>query len=262
MKMLINHPFHLVNPSPWPIITSVSTMNLMVGLLKWSQTMNSDLLLLSFMSTSIASYQWWRDIVREGTFQGMHTLQVQSSLKLGMITFILSEILFFTSFFWGYFHASLSPSMEIGSSWPPTSIIPFNPLSMPLLNTMILLCSGMTITWSHFNLLKNNIMTTQNNLMMTFLLGLYFTIIQSYEYYQAPFSLSDGIYGSVFFMMTGFHGIHVIIGTWFIIISWIRIMKNHLTKTHHLGFEMSAWYWHFVDVVWLFLFLSIYWWGK
>nr|YP_007474193.1 cytochrome c oxidase subunit III [Hackeriella veitchi]ACV96705.1 cytochrome c oxidase subunit III [Hackeriella veitchi] len=262
MKRLINHPFHLVDTSPWPIVISINLMSLMVGILQWMQMMDKTLLMMSLTPLLLTMFQWWRDINRESTYQGKHTIQVQIGLKLGMMLFILSEIMFFLSFFWSYFHASLSPSHESGLIWPPTSIITFDPMSMPLLNTMILLCSGMTITWSHFNMISNNMMSSQNNLLITILLGMYFTTIQMYEYFQAPFSLSDGIYGSVFFMMTGFHGFHVIIGTCFLITCWMQLKAKHLTHTHHLGFELCAWYWHFVDIVWLMLFVSIYWWGK
>nr|AFI23544.1 cytochrome c oxidase subunit III [Peloridora minuta] len=262
MKLHLNHPFHLVNPSPWPIINSLNLMNLLLGLLKWTQTTSMNLVMLSMISIVITSLQWWRDMIRESTFQGLHSMQVQLGLKMGMIMFIISEVMFFISFFWAYFHTSLSPSMEIGLNWPPSSIIPFNPMSMPLLNTMILLCSGMTITWSHYCMVNNNMKNSQKTTLMTLLLGLYFSSIQTYEYLQAPFSISDSIYGSTFFVMTGFHGIHVFIGTCFIGVEWMRTLKNQFSKVRHLGIEMAAWYWHFVDVVWLFLFIAIYWWGK
>nr|ADZ47919.1 cytochrome c oxidase subunit III [Xenophyes cascus] len=262
MKSLNNHPFHLVTKSPWPIINSMGIMSLMVGMLKWIHTMNINLLMFALLATIGTNIQWWRDITRESMFQGTHTEKVSSGLKLGMILFIISEVLFFTSFFWSYFHSSLVPSHDIGAMWPPLGVSAINPSSLPLLNTMILISSGMTITLSHYNMLSNKMKSSSNNIMITIMLGLCFTSIQIYEYFQSPFTIKDNIYGSSFFMLTGFHGIHVVIGTWFMIISLMRALNNHFSKTHHLNFELAAWYWHFVDVVWLFLFIFIYWWGS
>nr|AZL35846.1 cytochrome c oxidase subunit III [Ectemnonotum fruhstorferi] len=260
--MMKNHPFHMVNYSPWPITGSMGTMTFMSGMLMWFNKLNYSLLMVGMMIILLTMIQWWRDIIRESTFQGMHTKIVSKGMKWGMIMFILSEIMFFLSFFWSFFHNSLSPSMEIGMTWPPKGIVSFNPLSIPLLNTMILLSSGMTITWSHHSLINNNYNQATQSMFITILLGIYFSMLQLYEYIESPFTISDSIYGSTFFMATGFHGIHVLIGTTFIMVSLKRQMSFHFSNYHHFGFEASAWYWHFVDVIWLFLYISIYWWGN
>nr|YP_010952949.1 cytochrome c oxidase subunit III [Empoascanara circumscripta]WMQ52392.1 cytochrome c oxidase subunit 3 [Empoascanara circumscripta] len=257
-----NHPFHLVDKSPWPLTGSIGLMTLMLGLIMWFHKINMNLFMLSILIIMLTMIQWWRDVTRESTFQGLHTMKVVLGMKMGMILFITSEILFFLSFFWAFFHSSLSPSMEIGLIWPPKGIMPFNPMNVPMLNTMILLSSGITITWAHNSLINKNFNQMIQSTIMTVMLGLYFSILQLYEYLESPFCISDSIYGATFFMATGFHGLHVIIGTLFIMVSLIRMFKLHMSKNHHVGFEASAWYWHFVDVVWLFLYISIYWWGN
>nr|ARH54959.1 cytochrome c oxidase subunit 3 [Curculionidae sp. 5 AH-2016] len=257
-----NHPYHLVDQSPWPILGSFSLFSFMLGLIKWFHFHETNLLFWSMMTNILVMYQWWRDIVRESTFQGLHTSYVVKGLRWGMILFITSEVMFFFAFFWAFFHASLSPSIELGMNWPPKGIITFNPLEIPLLNTLILLSSGLTITWSHHTLMENDYYQSLISLSITVLLGIYFTLLQAYEYKKAPFSIADSVYGSTFFMTTGLHGLHVIIGTTFLFICLIRMYFNHFSCTHHFGFEAAAWYWHFVDVVWLFLYISIYWWGS
>jgi len=207
-------------------------------------------------------FQWWRDITRERTFQGFHTKKVLLGLKWGIILFIISEIFFFISFFWSFFHSSLSPSIELGINWPPINIYSFDPFKIPLLNTIILLSSGISITWAHHRLLINNFKQIYKRLIITILLGIYFSILQLLEYLEAQFSISDSIYGTTFFISTGFHGLHVLIGTSFLLICLIRHQFNNFSNNHHFGFEAAAWYWHFVDVVWLFLYISIYWWGN
>nr|ANJ70591.1 cytochrome c oxidase subunit 3 [Noterus clavicornis BMNH1425090]UPX88478.1 cytochrome c oxidase subunit III [Noterus clavicornis] len=256
-----NHPFHLVDFSPWPLTGALGTFIMMSGLIKWFHLFNMNLMIMGIMIIGLTMIQWWRDITREGTFQGLHTFNVTMGLKWGMILFITSEIFFFISFFWSFFHSSLSPTIEIGAIWPPVNIYTFNPLQIPLLNTLILISSGISVTWAHHSLMENNYKQSIQGLMITVILGIYFTILQAFEYYESPFSISDSIYGSTFFMATGFHGIHVIIGTLFLLICLIRQMFNHFSQIHHFGFEAAAWYWHFVDVVWLFLYISIYWWG-
>nr|YP_010274818.1 cytochrome c oxidase subunit III [Capila translucida]UJV31510.1 cytochrome c oxidase subunit III [Capila translucida] len=257
-----NHPYHLVDYSPWPLTGAIGTMTFVTGLIKWFHNFNINLLILGYLIIILTMYQWWRDICREGTFQGKHTISVLMGLRWGMILFIISEIFFFVSFFWAFFHSSLSPNIEIGAMWPPLNIIPFNPFQIPLLNTIILITSGITVTWAHHALMENNFSQTKQSLFITILLGIYFTILQTYEYYEAPFTIADSIYGSTFFMATGFHGLHVIIGTIFLFTCFIRHLLNHFSNKHHFGFEAAAWYWHFVDVVWLFLYISIYWWGN
>nr|UPL65343.1 cytochrome c oxidase subunit III [Piesma cf. maculatum] len=262
MKMINNHPFHLVDYSPWPLVGSIGAMTTTTGMVLWFHKNEMYLFYLGMMINLMTMYQWWRDIVREGTFQGKHTEKVTEGLKLGMILFIISEVFFFISFFWGFFHSSLSPTIEIGMNWPPKGIKTFNPMEIPLLNTMVLLSSGLTVTWAHHSMMNNLYKQTSKALGMTVTLGVFFTILQGYEYKEASFCISDSIYGSSFYMATGFHGIHVIIGTTFLLVCLIRQLKFHFSSHHHFGFEAAAWYWHFVDVVWIFLYISIYWWGS
>nr|YP_009455660.1 cytochrome c oxidase subunit III [Saturnia haraldi]AUG90764.1 cytochrome c oxidase subunit 3 [Saturnia haraldi] len=262
MKTSFNHPYHLVDYSPWPLTGAIGALTLVTGLVKWFHNFNMNLLILGYMITILTVYQWWRDVCREGSYQGKHTIMVTKGLRWGMILFIVSEIFFFVSFFWAFFHSSLSPNIEIGAMWPPLSIMLFNPFQIPLLNTIILISSGVTVTWAHHALMENNFSQTTQSLFITILLGMYFTFLQAYEYIEASFCIADSIYGSTFFMATGFHGLHVMIGTIFLLICFMRHMNNHFSKNHHFGFEAAAWYWHFVDVVWLFLYISIYWWGN
>lgn len=257
--MAQNHPFHLVTPSPWPIIISFRLFNNLIRIIRWFHNFNY-FIILTIPPTLLCIFQWWRDVIREATFQGLHTSVVYNNMRRGIILFIISEILFFFSFFWAYFHSSLAPRIEIGQLWPPLGIKPFNPFDIPLLNTIILVSSGLTITWSHHSILNIKFTERKKRLTITIILGIYFTILQLIEYKEAPFTIADSIYGSTFFITTGFHGIHVIIGTIFLIVTIIRLIKNHFSSNHHFGFEAAAWYWHFVDVVWLFLYISIYWW--
>nr|AIZ02934.1 cytochrome c oxidase subunit III [Tirumala limniace]APL97266.1 cytochrome c oxidase subunit III [Tirumala limniace] len=262
MSLNHNHPYHLVDYSPWPLTGAIGVMTLVTGLIKWFHNFNMNLLILGYMITLLTMFQWWRDVCREGTFQGKHTILVSNGLRWGMILFIVSEIFFFISFFWAFFHSSLSPNIEIGAIWPPMMILPFNPFQVPLLNTIILISSGITVTWAHHALMQNNFTQTSQGLFFTVILGIYFSILQAYEYIEASFTIADSIYGSTFFMATGFHGLHVIIGTIFLSICLIRHINFNFSMNHHFGFEAAAWYWHFVDVVWLFLYISIYWWGN
>lgn len=261
MTNINNHPYHLVDYRPWPLTGAIGTITLVTGIIKWFHNFNINLLILGYIITLLTIYQWWRDICREGTLQGKHTILVSKGLRWGIILFIISEIFFFISFFWAFFHRRLSPNIEIGSMWPPISIIAFNPFHIPLLNTIILITSGVTVTWAHHALIERNFSQTSQGLFITIILGIYFSFLQAYEYLEAPFTISDRIYGSTFFMATGFHGLHVIIGTIFLLICLIRHINNHFSINHHFGFEAAAWYWHFVDVVWLFLYIRIYWWG-
>uniref|UniRef100_A0AB39A5A3 Cytochrome c oxidase subunit 3 n=1 Tax=Sophonia unicolor TaxID=3237925 RepID=A0AB39A5A3_9HEMI len=256
-----NHPFHLVDKSPWPIVGSIGLMTITSGMIMWFHMLNMNLMILGMIIIILTMIQWWRDVIRESTFQGLHTKKVIISMKWGMILFITSEVLFFSSFFWAFFHSSLSPDIQIGNQWPPLGIKPFNPINIPMLNTMILLCSGISMTWAHNAILVKNYTQTIQSMTITVMLGLYFSCLQMYEYMESPFCISDSVYGSTFFMSTGFHGLHVIIGTVFITISLYRMKNLHFSSIHHVGFETAAWYWHFVDVVWLFLYIMVYWWG-
>jgi cytochrome c oxidase subunit 3 len=212
---------------------------------------------------------WWRDVIREGEHEGHHTTTVQLGLRYGMVLFIVSEVMFFVAWFWAFFDASLFSGEAIqaarveftGGHWPPNGVEVFNPWHLPLVNTIILLTSGTTCTWAHHALRENKRGGLIWGLVLTILLGITFTAVQAYEYAHAAFGFTDGIYSSTFFMATGFHGFHVIIGTIFLIVCLGRAMVGHFKPNHHFGFEAAAWYWHFVDVVWLFLFVSIYYWG-
>jgi heme/copper-type cytochrome/quinol oxidase subunit 3 len=206
-------------------------------------------------------YFWFGDIIQEGTREGEHTLLVQQGLRFGMILFIVSEIFFFVSFFWAFFHFALSPNIFIYCVWPPIGVTTLDPWSIPCLNTVILLSSGVTLTWAHRLILLNKEVGATHTLLTTIFLGVIFTLLQIFEYTQTTFSINDSAYGSIFFVATGFHGLHVLVGTIFLAVCYIRLRKGHFTPTRHLGFECAAWYWHFVDVVWLFLFTTIYWWG-
>lgn len=257
------HPFHLVDPSPWPIFASFAAFLSTVGGVMYMHAYSGGGLVLSLGQSMIlySMFVWWRDVVRESTYEGHHTSLVQLGLRYGMILFIVSEVMFFLAFFWAFFHSSLAPSVEIGAVWPPKGIQVLNPWEIPFLNTLILLSSGAAVTWAHHAILAGKREQAIIGLTLTVLLAVFFTAFQAYEYLEAPFTISDGIYGSTFFLATGFHGFHVFIGTVFLLVCLIRYIQYHFTKKHHFGFEAAAWYWHFVDVVWLFLFVSIYYWG-
>lgn len=257
------HPYHLVDPSPWPLIAAMGCLFLTFGLVMffhgyvgWSLMVTT-----GFVTVFYVMYVWWRDIVREATYEGQHTNQVQAGLRNGMILFIISEVMFFFAFFWAFFHSALAPVPEIGSLWPPLGIETIDAWGVPLLNTVILLSSGVTVTWAHHAIVCGNRKNAIQGLFATIIFAIFFTFLQGLEYVDAGFTISDSVYGSTFFLATGFHGFHVIVGTIFLIISTMRLINHHFTKEHHFGFEAAAWYWHFVDVVWLFLFVVIYWWG-
>ena len=255
------HDYHLVEPSPWPALAAFSALLLFGGAVLYLHDITAWVMVVGAVLTAYTMFVWWRDVVREATFQGDHTRVVQFGLRYGMVLFIASEVMFFVAWFWAYFNASLFPTEAIGGIWPPEGIQTFDAWDVPFLNTLILLTSGTTVTWAHHALKEGNQRSLINGLWLTVLLGLVFTSLQAYEYAHATFSFQGGIYGSTFFMATGFHGAHVIIGTLFLAVCLIRAYKGHFTPDHHFGLEAAAWYWHFVDVVWLFLFTSIYWWG-
>lgn len=259
-----NHPFHLVSPSPWPLNTSISLLSLTVsGALSMHSFSNAYIVtFLSLFAVIFSMSFWFRDIIAEGTFLGNHTLAVQKGLNLGVILFIVSEALFFMAIFWAFFHSALTPTVELGAQWPPLGIESVNAFELPLLNTFILLASGVTITYSHHSLIQGNRSGAIYGSIATVVLALIFTVFQGVEYSVSSFTLSDGAYGSSFYFSTAFHGLHVIIGTIFIAVALWRIIAYHLTDNHHLGFESSILYWHFVDVVWLFLYVSVYYWGS
>jgi cytochrome c oxidase subunit 3 len=257
------HSWHLVDPSPWPLIASLGAFTMTSGgVLYMHNFLNGgNLLITGVFILLYVMFTWWRDIIREATFEDQHSFSVQRGLRLGMILFIVSEIMFFFAFFWAFFHSSLSPVFNIGGVWPPVAIAVIPTSGIPLTNTFFLLSSGATVTWAHHSIIVRAKKQSIISLILTLILAILFTFLQGVEYFEAPFSISDSVYGSCFFMTTGFHGFHVFIGTCFLFISLLRIVINHFTSTHHFGFEAAAWYWHFVDVVWLFLFLAVYWWG-
>nr|YP_010338843.1 cytochrome c oxidase subunit 3 [Madagascaria erythrocladioides]UNJ18793.1 cytochrome c oxidase subunit 3 [Madagascaria erythrocladioides] len=264
IKTYQRHGSHLVDPSPWPFVASMSALISAVGAAMYFHGfINGEyFLLFGFFLLNVTFYLWWRDVTREATYEGHHTSIVQNGLRYGVLLFIVSEVFFFVSFFWGFFHSSVSPNIEIGVLWPPKGISVFNPWEIPFLNTLILLLSGCTITWAHHAMVAGNRNHVLYSLVLTLILAIWFLSFQIFEYTEASFRLSDGIYGSTFYMATGGHGLHVMIGTIFIFVCFLRFIFYHLTQQHHFGFEASAWYWHFVDVVWLFLFVSMYWWGS
>lgn len=261
MSNIMRHPYHMVDESPWPLLRSFGGLFLTTGIASWFHTNNIRLFIIGLLLLTLIIFQWWRDITCEGSLQGLHTSITELGLRWGIILFIVSEIFFFVRFFWAFFHSRLSPSIDVGSIWPPPGVQVFNPFQVPLLNTIVLLSSGVRVTWAHHSIMSGDFTQIFDGLLVTILLGVYFTILQGLEYYEARFTFADGVYGSTFFIATGFHGLHVIVGTIFLMVSLLRHSSCEFSNTHHFGFEAAAWYWHFVDVVWLFLYLIIYWWG-
>jgi len=258
------HPFHLVSPSPWPLYTTISLLSLTTSFVLTVHGFSNSIyfLLIAFICLISSMSLWWRDVISEGTYLGNHTLAVQRGLNLGIGLFIASEALFFLGIFWAYFHSSLSPTIEMGAHWPPMGIQSVNPFELPLLNTILLLSSGVTVTYAHHSLIKGDRKGALIGTVYTVILAVIFTLFQGIEYNVSSFTISDGTYGSCFYFATGFHGVHVIIGTAFIAVGLWRIYAYHVTDNHHLGFEGSILYWHFVDIVWLFLYVGLYYWGS
>ncbi|HQY72983.1 MAG TPA: cytochrome c oxidase subunit 3 [Aestuariivirga sp.] len=268
-----HHDYHLVNPSPWPAIGGAAAFILAVGAVSWMHGGHWAVMGLGFALVLYVMFMWWRDVINEA-HAGDHTPVVSLHLRYGMIMFIASEVMFFVAWFWAFFDASLFADEAIQASrvavtegvWPPKGTAIFDPWHLPLLNTLILLTSGTTVTWAHHALLNNDRQGLKWGLIATVALGALFTAVQAYEYAHAAFAFSrdngGNIYGSTFFMATGFHGFHVLIGTIFLLVCLFRALKGHFTPQQHFGFEAAAWYWHFVDVVWLFLFACIYVWAS
>lgn len=260
----ISHPYHLVENSPWPFFTSLITLDVLLSLvLTIYNKLGKDIILgWSIISLLICVYLWVNEIIREGTYKGDHTKKVAKNLFVGFILFVVSEIAIFVSLFIAYFYNSLIPSIEIGSEWPPIGISILNPSSIPLYNTLLLYFSGISITISQNNLYNRKKLNTIYYLLVTIILGLDFSYVQYLEYYYAWYTISDSIYASNFYILTGFHGIHVIIGTILLIITLIRLLNNHFTNKHHIGYTSSGIYWHFVDYVWLILYTFLYCWAS
>ncbi len=271
-----NHDYHILPPDQWPIIGSFSALALTGGGVMWmhDNPYGKFVFLLGLLGVLVTMFSWWGNVIRE-SHAGHHTPVVQLHLRYGMILFIASEVMFFVAWFWAFFNAALFPApievvdgatqvisdATVAATWPPKGLEVLDPFGFPLLNTMILLCSGTTVTWAHHALIHGDRDGLKKGLWCTILLGLLFSAIQAYEYVHAPFAFKGNIYGATFFMATGFHGFHVIVGTIFLTVCLIRAYKGDFTPKQHFGFEAAAWYWHFVDVVWLFLFVSIYVWG-
>jgi cytochrome c oxidase subunit 3 len=276
------HDYHIIDPSPWPFIGSLGALIMAIGGVSWMQYMKGGSLQLFglqlatpwifFIGLALVLYTmfaWWSDTIKEA-HEGHHTKVVSLHLRYGMIMFIASEVMFFVAWFWAFFDASLfsgeaiqaSRVVHTGGVWPPKGIEVLDPLHLPLYNTIILLLSGTTVTWAHHALLHGDRKGLVNGLTLTIILGVIFSCVQAYEYAHAPFTFKDSIYGATFFMATGFHGFHVLIGTIFLTVCLVRALKGHFTPQQHFGFEAAAWYWHFVDVVWLFLFACIYVWAS
>ncbi|HMI40688.1 MAG TPA: cytochrome c oxidase subunit 3 [Sphingomicrobium sp.] len=258
------HDYHILPPDPWPIIGATGAFAFFGGMVMWMHDNPYGKFVWAggIAVIIVTMFNWWSNTIKEA-HAGDHTPVVSLSLRYGMILFIASEVMFFLAWFWAFFDASLFPShMEaVGGQWPPKGIEVLNPFGFPLLNTMILLCSGTTVTWAHHALIHGDRDGLKKGLLCTILLGMLFTSIQAYEYIHAPFAFKGNIYGATFFMATGFHGFHVLVGTIFLIVCLVRATKGDFTPKQHFGFEAAAWYWHFVDVVWLFLFTSVYVWG-
>ena len=271
-----NHDYHILPPDQWPLIGAFSALALTGGGVMWmhDNPYGKFVFLLGLLGVLVTMFSWWGNVIKE-SHEGHHTPVVQLHLRYGMILFIASEVMFFLAWFWAFFSAALFPApVEIVdgaaqvisdatavATWPPKGIEVLDPFGFPLLNTFILLCSGTTVTWAHHAMIHDDREGLKKGLWCTILLGLLFTSIQAYEYIHAPFAFKGNIYGATFFMATGFHGFHVIVGTIFLTVCLIRAYRGHFTPKQHFGFEAAAWYWHFVDVVWLFLFTSIYLWG-
>ena len=270
-----NHDYHIINPSPWPLLGAFSGFLMAFGAVFWMKGLSAGGLAIGpyvfgagTLGVLYTMLSWWKDVTDEAN-SGDHTRVVQLHHRYGMIMFIASEVMFFVAWFWAYFEAALYTADPIqatrveftGGVWPPKGIEAFDPWHLPLLNTLILLTSGTTVTWAHHALLHGDRKGLKMGLWLTIILGVLFTACQAYEYAHAHFGFSGSIYSATFFMATGFHGAHVIIGTIFLAVCLLRAYQGDFTPKQHLGFEFAAWYWHFVDVVWLFLFAAIYVWG-
>jgi cytochrome c oxidase subunit 3 len=262
----LKQPYHLVDPSPWPVIGALGGGMTVAGIVLAARYGSYLLLIAGLVVILSVATMWWRDVLRESRTPGLHTPIVRLGLRYGMLLFITSEVMFFVAFFWAYFNFALFPENVAGPAggmWPPANITTFDPFHLPFLNTMILLLSGTTVTWAHHSLIEGDRRGLVLGLGLTVLLGMSFTGFQALEYSDAPFKFSGGgVFPSVFFLATGFHGFHVIIGTIFLAVCFFRSRAGQFSPERHFGFEAAAWYWHFVDVVWLFLFVCVYWWGQ
>lgn len=262
-------PYHLVRPSPWPLLGAMAAGILAVGLVLFMHkikvgqfSIGLSGIFLGLTGVLAVMFVWWRDIIHEAFVERAHSPLVKIGLRYGMALFIASEVMFFAAFFWAYYDSALFPDEVLGGIWPPKGIETFNPFDMPLTMTLVLLLSGTSVTWAHHAILEGKKKDAVQALAITVGLGVAFSCLQAFEYHHATFTIKDGIFGSTFYMATGFHGLHVIIGTIFLAVCWWRAAKGQFTADSHFGLEAAAWYWHFVDVVWLLLFISVYWYGS
>jgi cytochrome c oxidase subunit 3 len=267
------HDYHIIDPSLWPFMGAVSGFTMLAGSVLFFHDYTPWVMIVGLLGVLYTMFVWWSDVIGEAHV-GDHTPVVRIGLRMGFILFIMSEIMFFSAWFWTFFKHAIFPADAEGLAaqevatwhavdgvWPPEGILTFNAWDLPLINTLILLLSGVTVTWAHHALIENKRPSLIWGLICTVALGALFTVFQAYEYSHAAFGFSGNIYGASFFMATGFHGFHVLVGTIFLAVCLLRSAKGHFTPTQHIGFEMAAWYWHFVDVVWLFLFACVYIWG-
>ena len=263
-SLFLPHPYHLVSPSPWPFNTSFSLLVITTSAVLTFQGFTNavDAITMGLLGVVLSMSLWFRDVISEGTYLGNHTLAVQKGLSMGVGLFIVSEALFFLAIFWAFFHSALSPTIELGANWPPMGIQAINPFELPLFNTVILLSSGVSVTYAHHSIIQGKRAGALFSLLYTVKLALVFTVFQSVEYTVSSFTISDGTYTSCFYFGTGFHGLHVIIGTAFLAVGLWRLLAYHLTENHHLGLESGILYWHFVDIVWILLYISVYYWGS
>jgi len=262
------HPYHIVRPSIWPLAGAIAAGLFTMGLVLFMHKAEIQGVevgmkgaLVGLLGILLVMFFWWKDVIFESITENVHNKVTEVGLRYGMALFIASEVMFFVAFFWAFFNASIFPTEAIGYIWPPEVIHAIPAFHLPLLMTMILLLSGCTVTWAHHAILEDKKEEMTVALGLTVFLGLFFLCFQVYEYSHATFGFTDGVYASTFYMATGFHGFHVFVGTVFLAVCWFRAMKGHFSAERHFGFEAAAWYWHFVDVVWLFLFIAIYWWG-
>ena len=255
------HPYHLLKPSPWPIVSAAAAGTMMVGALLLMHAHFPWLFIVGLLGVLGSMFVWWRDVIHESVVERAHTAVVKIGLRYGMSLFIASEVMFFVAFFWAFFSSSIFPVAALNGVWPPKGITPVDPFHFPLLMTLVLLLSGTTATWAHHALREDHNKVAIKALWCTIGLGVFFSACQLYEYTHAEFGFRDGIFASTFYMATGFHGFHVLVGTIFLSVCLWRTYKNQFSPTSHFGFEAAAWYWHFVDVVWLFLFFAVYFWG-
>lgn len=257
-----DHPFHLLAPSPWPLAASIGAFLLALGAVHWfHDRADTGWMLAGLAVVAVTAALWWRDVVREARRDHAHTDSVRHGLRLGMVLFIASEVMFFVAFFWAFFHGALGINPSV-SQWPPAGIEPLHTWSLPFVNTLILLSSGATVNWAHHGVRQGDTRKVVLGLAASVALGAVFLALQMIEYGEAAFKFSEGVYPSVFYMATGFHGFHVFVGVCFLLVCAIRAARGHFVPDQHVGFEAAAWYWHFVDVVWLFLFVWVYWWGN